>query len=59
MTASAGSAQGGAADSAVRAQLRAYYQLDEPFPVQFGRYLAGLARLDLGWSSSRNAPTRT
>jgi peptide/nickel transport system permease protein len=40
----------------VRAQLRAYYRLDEPLGAQFGAYLAGLARLDLGWSISRNAP---
>jgi peptide/nickel transport system permease protein len=39
-----------------QAQLRAYYRLDEPLPAQFGAYVAGIARLDLGWSTSRNAP---
>ncbi len=32
----------------VRANLEAAYGLDDPLPVQFGRYLAGLARGDLG-----------
>jgi oligopeptide transport system permease protein len=33
---------------AVRANLDAAYGLDQPLPVQYGRYLAGLARGDLG-----------
>src|SRR4051812_450468 len=33
---------------AVRANLDAAYGLDRPLPVQFGRYLAGLAHGDLG-----------
>ncbi|HEV8445034.1 MAG TPA: ABC transporter permease [Steroidobacteraceae bacterium] len=33
---------------AIRANLDAAYGLDRPLPVQFGRYLAGLARGDLG-----------
>jgi len=32
----------------VRANLDAAYGLDQPLPVQYGRYLAGLARGDLG-----------
>ena len=33
---------------AIRANLDAAYGLDQPLPVQYGRYLAGLARGDLG-----------
>lgn len=36
----------------VRANLNAYYALDQPLPVQFGRYLLGLLRGDLGVSFS-------
>ncbi len=32
----------------IRDNVERYYHLDEPLPVQFGRYLAGLARGDLG-----------
>ena len=32
----------------IEANLQAAYGLDQPLPVQFGRYLAGLARGDLG-----------
>src|SRR5690348_16365168 len=33
---------------AVRANLEAAYGMDQPLPVQYGRYLAGLVRGDLG-----------
>ena len=33
---------------AVQAQLRSEYNLDDPLPVQYGKYLAGLAQGDLG-----------
>ena len=33
---------------AVRANLDAAFGLDQPLPAQYGRYLAGLARGDLG-----------
>lgn len=39
-----------------RQRLLAYYGLDRPLIDQFLGYLAGLARGDLGWSISRNAP---
>ncbi len=40
----------------VRARWRASYGLDQPLPVQYGRYLAQLSRGDLGWSFSRQQP---
>ena len=43
---------------AARAQLRAYYNLDEPLRLQFVRYLGDLGRGDLGWSIARPAPVR-
>jgi ABC-type dipeptide/oligopeptide/nickel transport system permease component len=33
---------------AVQAQLRSEYNLDDPLPVQYGKYVAGLAQGDLG-----------
>ncbi|MDP8930239.1 MAG: ABC transporter permease [Actinomycetota bacterium] len=42
----------------VRARLEAYYGLDRPLPEQYVSYLASIARGDLGWSISRNAPVR-
>jgi peptide/nickel transport system permease protein len=42
--------------AAARAQLRAYYHLDQSLPGQLGAYLGDLARGDLGWSIARNAP---
>ena len=41
---------------AVRAQWREAYGLDRPLPEQFARYLASLARGDLGWSFSLHRP---
>ena len=43
----------------VRARWRASYGLDQPLPVQYGRYLGRLARGDLGWSFSRQQPVST
>ena len=40
----------------VRARWRASYGLDQPLPVQYGRYLARLAAGDMGWSFSRQQP---
>ncbi|MBA3580415.1 MAG: ABC transporter permease, partial [Gemmatimonadaceae bacterium] len=40
----------------VRAGWRATYGLDQPLPVQYGRYLARLAAGDMGWSFSRQQP---
>ncbi|HUR91073.1 MAG TPA: ABC transporter permease [Gemmatimonadaceae bacterium] len=40
----------------VRARWRAAYGLDQPLPIQYGRYLGRLARGDLGWSFSRQQP---
>lgn len=39
-----------------RAALEAYYGLDQPLHVQYGRYLSGLATGDLGWSIRQNRP---
>lgn len=39
-----------------RAQLRAYYHLDQSLSVQFLTYLRDLAHGDLGWSISKAAP---
>ncbi len=39
-----------------RQRLMAYYGLDKPLLRQYGDYLAGLVRADLGWSISYNAP---
>jgi len=35
---------------------RELHGFDDPVPVQFGRYVAGLARLDFGVSVTRNVP---
>jgi peptide/nickel transport system permease protein len=43
-------------DDATRASLAEYYGLDEPLAVQYGRYLAALARFDLGTSIRYRAP---
>lgn len=49
-------AAGPDATESMVATLRAKYGLDQPVPVQFGRYVAGLARGDLGQSiRSHNA----
>lgn len=44
------------ADGDARAQLAAYYGLDRPLWQQYLGYLGNLARGDLGWSISFNAP---
>lgn len=44
------------ADEDTRANLERYYNLDAPVPVQYGRYLAKLARGDLGHSIYSNQP---
>lgn len=44
------------ADSATIARLRAELRLDEPLPAQFGHYLWGLARGDLGRSYITQRP---
>lgn len=40
----------------LRAELEAYYGLDQPVTVQFGRYVSGLATGDLGTSIRYNRP---
>lgn len=37
-------------------QLRSRFGLDQPLPVQLGRYLVNVARLDLGFSFRHNMP---
>lgn len=44
------------ADSATMARLRAELHLNDPLPVQFGRYVAQVARGDLGRSYITNRP---
>ena len=46
---------GGASPEYV-AQLRARFGLDQPVPIQLGRYLANVATLDLGFSFRHNMP---
>lgn len=41
-----------------RAELTEYYGLDRPLVAQYGRYLGGLVRGDLGTSIRTNAPVR-
>ena len=43
-------------DEETRAGLARYYNLDEPLPEQYGRYLSGLLRGDLGVSIYNNSP---
>ncbi|MEP6617898.1 MAG: ABC transporter permease [bacterium] len=46
------------ADEATIARLRAELRLDDPLPVQFGHYIAGIARGDLGKSYITNRPIK-
>jgi len=46
-------------DTARRAAVEAYYGLDRPLPAQFGHYLGGLLRGDLGTSIRQQAPVST
>lgn len=46
------------ADSATIAQLRAELRLDDPLPVQFGHYVGGVLRGDLGRSYITSRPIR-
>lgn len=46
------------ADSATIARLREELRLDDPLPVQFGHYVAGIAKGDLGKSYITNRPIR-
>jgi ABC-type dipeptide/oligopeptide/nickel transport system permease component len=46
------------ADEETIARLRAELRLDDPLPVQFGHYIAGIAKGDLGRSYITNRPIR-
>ena len=46
------------ADEATIARLRAELRLDDPLPMQFGHYVAGIVRGDLGKSYITNRPIR-
>lgn len=48
--------EAGAGDAAFVSQLREEFGLDQPVPVQLARYLAGVARLDLGYSYRNHLP---
>lgn len=43
-------------EPAARQAVLTAYGLDRPLPVQYGLWLAGLARLDFGWSISHRRP---
>jgi ABC-type dipeptide/oligopeptide/nickel transport systems, permease components len=45
--------------SSVRANLRSQYGLDRPLPEQYVKYIAQLARGEMGWSFSRGRPVTT
>jgi ABC-type dipeptide/oligopeptide/nickel transport system permease component len=46
------------ADEATIARLRKELRLDDPLPVQFGHYIAGIAKGDLGTSYITNRPIK-
>ena len=46
------------ADEATIARLRAELRLDDPLPVQFGHYISGIVKGDLGKSYITNRPIR-
>lgn len=46
-------------DAQTRARVAAYYGLDRPLVDQYGSYLSGLVRGDLGWSIAQNSPVST
>ena len=48
--------EAGAGDEVFVAQLREQFGLDQPVLVQLGRYLSGVARLDLGFSYRNRLP---
>ena len=48
--------EAGAADAGYVLELRQRFGLDQPLPVQLGRYLLNIARLDLGHSFRHNLP---
>ncbi len=45
-----------ASDDSTRTVLLHYYGLDAPLPLQYARYLTGLATGDLGWSIRQHRP---
>ena len=51
--------EAGAADAGYVAELRQRFGLDQPLPVQLGRYLLNIAHLDLGHSFRHNMPVAT
>ena len=51
--------EAGAADSGYVTELRQRFGLDQPLPVQLGRYLQNIAQLDLGYSFRHNMPVAT
>jgi peptide/nickel transport system permease protein len=48
--------EAGAADPGYVAALRERFGLDQPLPIQLGRYLLNLAQLNLGYSFRQNMP---
>ena len=52
----AGTLESPYATESLRARLLATYGLDRPLPEQYARYVAAVARGDLGWSFSRRRP---
>ena len=48
--------EAGGATPEYMAQMRTKFGLDQPVPVQLGKYLLNVARLDLGYSFRHNMP---
>lgn len=48
--------ESGAANEEYMAQLRQQYGLDQPLPIQLGRYLWNVVQFDLGFSYRQNTP---
>lgn len=46
-------------DPVVRERVMAHYGFDKPLPQQFGRFVAGVTRGDLGYSIGHKAPVAT
>lgn len=46
-------------DAQTRDRVSAYYGLDRPLVDQYGSYLSGLVRGDLGWSIAQSSPVST
>ncbi len=48
--------EAGETDAQYLAQLRSRFGLDQPLPIQLGKYIVAVAQLDLGFSYRQNVP---